>query len=124
MNRFFDFSSLQLKLIIFLAGLLIIMAVLVFIQSYSTVEEPGLKFSVQLSDGNLEYEPVFSVDLNLSPADSLELIPGIGPTLASRIISYRDSVGRFEKIEDVMAVPGIGRGTYEKIRLYLKVRSW
>jgi len=124
MNRFFDFSSLQLKLIIFLAGLLIILSVLVFIKSYSTSEKPGLNFSVQLSDGNLEYEPVFKVDLNITPADSLELIPGIGPVLASRIVAYRDSVGRFEKIEDVMSVPGIGRGTFEKIKFYLKVRSW
>ena len=124
MNRFFDFSPLQIKVLLFLTGLLLVGATLKFIQSYATVEKDSFKFSVQLGDGNQNYAPVFEVDLNLSPADSLELIPGIGPVLASRIVAHRDSLGRFEKVEDVMSVPGIGVTKYEKIKSYLKVRNW
>ncbi len=124
MNRFFDFSSLQLKLLVFLTGLLAIGAVLEFAGGYSANDYSEFKFSVQLSDGNQIYSPVFQVDLNLSPADSLELIPGIGPVLASRIVAYRDSVGKFQKVEDILAVQGIGHGTFEKAKPYIKVRAW
>ena len=124
MNRFFDFSSLQIKLLVFLVGLLLIGSVLEFVRSYATVTKDEFKFSVQLGDGDMSYAPVFLVDLNISPADSMELIPGIGPVLASRIIAYRDSAGRFEKKEDILMVHGIGDATYEKIKRYIKVRTW
>ena len=124
MNRFFDFSPSQIKILVFLVVLLLIGSVLEFVRSYATVKKNEFKFSVQLGDGDLSYVPVFEVDLNITPADSLELIPGIGPILASRIVAYRDSVGRYEKPEDVMRVPGIGYSKYEEIKQYIKVRAW
>lgn len=124
MNGFFDFSPLQIKLLVILVGLLLIGSVLEFVRSYATVDKDEFQFSVQLGDGDLTYAPVFAVDLNISPADSLELIPGIGPILASRIVAYRDSIGRFEKAEDVMAVEGIGYSKYKNIKQYIKVRPW
>lgn len=124
MNGFFDFSPLQIKLLVILVGLLLIGSVLEFVRSYATVDKDEFQFSVQLGDGDLTYAPVFVVDLNISPADSLELIPGIGPILASRIVAYRDSIGRFEKAEDVMAVEGIGYSKYKNIKQYIKVRPW
>ncbi|HHI02316.1 MAG: hypothetical protein DRP51_10935 [Candidatus Zixiibacteriota bacterium] len=124
MNRFFDFSPLQIRLLVFLVGLFLVGSVLEFVRSYATVEKSEFKFSVQLGDGDQTYRPVFRVDLNNSPADSLELIPGIGPVLASRIVAYRDSAGRFEKVEDILSVPGIGFKTFEKIKPYIEVRTW
>lgn len=124
MNRFFEFSPLQIKLLVFLVGLLLVGSVLEFVRSYATVEKNEFKFSVQLGDGDQSYAPVFTVDLNISPPDSLELIPGIGPVLASRIVAYRDSVGRYQKPDEVMKVQGIGFAKYEKIKAYIKVRSW
>jgi len=124
MNRFFDFSQLQIKLLLVLVGLLMVGSVLEFVRSYVTEEKNEFQLVVQLGDGNLTYAPVFQVDLNISPADSLELIPGIGPVFASRIVAYRDSIGRYEKPEDIIKVHGIGYSTYEKIKAYIKVRTW
>jgi competence ComEA-like helix-hairpin-helix protein len=123
MNRFFDFSPPQLKVIVFLASMLVILSLFYFIRDYSDVNEESLRFSVQIGNNDRTYSPVIIVDLNLSPADSLELVPYIGPTLASRIIAYRESV-RFEKVEDIIKVKGIGYKTYEKIKPYLKVEKW
>ncbi len=123
MSRFFDFSPPQLKVVVFLAALLLILSLFHFIRSYSDVTDESLSFSVQLADHDQTYAPVVIVDLNLSPADSLELLPHIGPALASRIIAYRDSA-RFEKPEDIMNVKGIGYKTYEEIKSYLKVEPW
>jgi len=123
MNRFFDFSPPQLKVIVFLAALLIVLSLFLFIRDYSDVNEESLRFSMQIGNNDRTYSPIIIIDLNLSPADSLELLPYIGPALASRIIAYRDSV-RFEKIEDIIKVRGIGYKTYEKIKPYLKVEKW
>ncbi len=64
-------------------------------------------------------EPPASGDkVNLNTADlaTLETLPGIGPTIAQRIVDYRQAHGPFERIEDVMEVSGIGPATFEKIR--------
>ena len=73
-----------------------------------------MKFNVSIGDNDTRYTPPFKVDLNLTPADSLELLPGIGPVLSSRIVAYRDSV-QFTKTTDILKVKGIGSEKYERI---------
>ena len=51
----------------------------------------------------------------LSP-EELESLPGVGEKLAARIVSYRETHGAFKSADDVMDVPGIGAGRYEKIK--------
>ncbi|HKW13295.1 MAG TPA: helix-hairpin-helix domain-containing protein [Candidatus Krumholzibacteria bacterium] len=48
------------------------------------------------------------VYLSHAPADSLDLVPGIGPVLAARIVDARRARGRFATWRDVDAVKGIG----------------
>lgn len=124
MNRFFEFSSAQLKIIIFLTALLLVLSVYRFVRSFSETGQEGMKITLRVGDNDTRYMPVLRVDLNLSPADSLELLPGIGPVLAERIVAYRDSAGHFERPEDIIRVKGISRKLYEKIKSYLEVRSW
>jgi competence protein ComEA len=62
------------------------------------------------------------IDLNSASAYQLELLPGIGPVLSQRIINYRETKGKFQKIEDVMKVSGIGPKTFEKIKDLITVK--
>ncbi len=124
MNRFFEFSSHQLKLVVILAGLLMIFSTYRLIRSFSSAEQDSLKLVFKTGDHDFRYEPVLKVDINHTPADSLELVPGIGPVFASRIVSFRDSAGGFRKIEDIKLVEGIGAKTYERIKDYLEVNPW
>jgi competence ComEA-like helix-hairpin-helix protein len=62
------------------------------------------------------------IDLNSASAYQLELLPGIGPVLSLRIINHRETKGRFQKIEDVMKVSGIGPKTFEKIKDLITVK--
>ena len=57
-----------------------------------------------------------SVNINTATATELEVLPGVGLATAARIIEYRQKVGGFKKIEDLMNVKGIG----EKMFLNLK----
>ncbi|HEX6789958.1 MAG TPA: helix-hairpin-helix domain-containing protein [Candidatus Krumholzibacteria bacterium] len=49
--------------------------------------------------------------LSTAPADSLDLVPGVGPVLAARIIEARTARGAFASWDDVLAVKGIGPRT-------------
>lgn len=46
----------------------------------------------------------------------LQTLPGIGPALAQRIISYRATHPRLSTVEELDDVPGIGPSLIEKIR--------
>jgi len=67
-----------------------------------------------------DYRPPLILDINLSPADSLELIPGIGPVLATKIIDYRREHGGFLSVDSLINVPGIGPVTLDKIKKYFR----
>lgn len=59
------------------------------------------------------------LDINTATAAELEELPGIGPALARKIISWREENGPFTGREDVLAVAGIGEATYETIKPYI-----
>jgi competence protein ComEA len=56
------------------------------------------------------------VNINTATLDELNALPGIGPTIAQRIIDYRDQNGAFSTIEDIKNVSGIGPATFEEIK--------
>ena len=56
-------------------------------------------------------------------APELETLPGIGPSTAQKIVDYRDEVGLFTQIEDIMNVSGIGEGKFDKIKDQISVED-
>jgi competence protein ComEA len=56
------------------------------------------------------------INLNSATPDQLESLPGIGPALAQRILDYRAIIGRFDTIEQIMDVSGIGEVKFEQVR--------
>jgi len=52
--------------------------------------------------------PATPVDLDRADASAIEGLPGIGPTLAARIVAHRDSAGAFGSIEALCDVRGVG----------------
>ena len=61
------------------------------------------------------------LNLNAVTSNQLETLPGIGPALAERILSYRKNHGLFRNIEDIMNVSGIGEKRFESIKEYITV---
>ena len=61
------------------------------------------------------------VAINRASAKEFESLDGIGPVLASRIVTYRKSNGPFLAIEDLLKVPGIGDATLAKFKSKLRL---
>lgn len=59
------------------------------------------------------------VDLNSASVEEIALLPGIGPKLADRIVTYREAHGPFTELEGVSEVSGIGPLRLEQLRPYL-----
>lgn len=56
------------------------------------------------------------ININTASADELDSLPGIGPSIAQRILDYREENGPFAAIEDILNVSGIGPSTFEQIK--------
>jgi competence protein ComEA len=61
------------------------------------------------------------ININTAPAAELELLPGIGPALARRIIEHRATHGPFKRVRDLDAVKGIGPRTVEHLEPLARV---
>lgn len=56
------------------------------------------------------------IDLNMAGFYDFQSLPGIGPVIAERIVAYRDSVGEFTAVEDLLKVRGIGPSKLKKLK--------
>ena len=61
------------------------------------------------------------VNINTATQTELETLPGIGPSIASKIVSYRKENGKFKSIEEIKKVSGIGESKYANIKELIKV---
>lgn len=62
------------------------------------------------------------ININTSDIENLCELPGVGESLASRIIQYREENGKFKSIEDLKNVSGIGEKKFESLREYIVVK--
>ena len=111
----------QMRFVVSLSILALILSAVWLIAAYSTPGAGSTELPVIMGDGDHQFIGVFVIDPNSSPIDSLELLPGIGPALADRIVKYRQE-HRFEKTVDITDVRGIGPKLYERIKPYLRIK--
>jgi comEA protein len=63
------------------------------------------------------------VNINTASAQQLQLLPRVGPALASRIIEFRETNGPFKRVEELVAVRGIGEKSLEQLRPYVVTKG-
>jgi competence protein ComEA len=61
------------------------------------------------------------LNLNTATLDQLETLSGVGPVLAQRIIDWRTEHGRFNSVDELTEVSGIGEATLAEIRPGVRV---
>lgn len=62
------------------------------------------------------------ININSATAEELTQLPGVGEATANKIISYRQENGKFQNIEDLKNVPGIGNSKFENIKELISVK--
>jgi len=70
-------------------------------------DEPG-KLRIYLIPGDI-------VDINRASERELALLPHVGEVIAGRIVAYREEIGGFTDIRQLMEVQGIGETSFERI---------
>ncbi len=85
--------------------------------SIAAVQTPGI--SSAKPEKHEEAETVkwqkFPVNINTAGSEQLQYLPRIGPSMAARILEYRNQNGLFRSKEDLMNVRGIGPKTFQKL---------
>lgn len=61
------------------------------------------------------------VNINTAGKEELITLPGVGDTLARRILEHRSEVGSFSKVTDLMLVEGIGEKRMEELLDYITI---
>lgn len=62
------------------------------------------------------------ININIATQAQLELLPGIGPSTANKIVAYRSEHGKFKSIEDIKNVSGIGNSKFDKIKDLITIK--
>ena len=99
-------------------GLLLIALMVGFFLGRNSSASP-----VNISTLPTQTQPAGLLDINTASETELMELPGIGKTLAQRIIAYRTNYGPFSKLSDLTLVEGIGLEILEKILDYATVKE-
>lgn len=85
-----------------------------------TVAEATLTPAAALTKGERQptatKTPLGKININTATVAELDVLPGIGPSIAQRIVDYRTQNGPFKKIEDLKKVRGIGDALFEQVK--------
>jgi competence protein ComEA len=61
------------------------------------------------------------VNINTASAAQLQVLAGVGPVMAGKIVAYRSAHGRFSAIDEIAKVPGFGRAKFAIIKSQLRI---
>ncbi len=86
------------------------------LQAAGTTTDNVDRSKLELYVSNAGEEGPQKVNINRAEVWLLEALPGIGDTLAQRIVDYREQNGPFRNIDELLKVSGLGNSALEKIR--------
>jgi len=64
----------------------------------------------------------WKIDLNHAPAETLQLLPNVGPKIAKRIVAYRTTHGPMMKLEQLKEIQAVGVMTLKRVRPFAFVQ--
>ncbi len=77
---------------------------------------PAIVVYSENDQDSIVYQKNELININTATSSELQTLSGIGPAMAEKIITYRESNGYFMQIEDIMNVDGIGENKFNKIK--------
>lgn len=115
--------SLQIILLLFTVLIISLFAGRHCSQMIASISSINNKYVTSLSAAT-NTQPVIDhgrLNINIASERDLTYLPGIGETLAARIVEYREENGPFLCIEDLKRVEGIGETRLKTIAQYIAI---
>ena len=81
-----------------------------------TLYVPGLDENVDVAGMTQQSKEDGLININQADREMLMTLPGIGESKADMIIQYREEHGNFQSIEELMDIPGIKEGVFNKMK--------
>ena len=106
----------QERLVLFFLALIIFCGSLLH---YLFKKSPAIKNVFSLIENEALYK---KLDINAASAEQIEALPYIGKITAERIVAYRHQRGRFQTLDQLKEVQGVGEVSYQRIRPYLRIK--
>ena len=112
----------QLSPLIIVALIFVICIAFTIAIRYHSDYTPNIgEFSDETQDNSILTDG--KININTATSEMLCMLPGIGETLAKRIIDYRTKHGLFENIEDLKLIKGISNSVYIGIEAYITIEN-
>ncbi|HNX91263.1 MAG TPA: helix-hairpin-helix domain-containing protein [Candidatus Omnitrophota bacterium] len=113
-------AAIMILTILLFAGTVLFAVRLRATENRIEVIEGGISRMLSLIEVERILDEKRKINMNTASIADIELLPGVGPGLARRIVEYRELVGKFRSPEDLKSVKGIGEKKLEVIRPFLK----
>ena len=102
--------------LLLLAALFLICMVLLFARTETGGDTGTYTITTREAAEEVVPETALPVNINTATAEELDVLPGIGPALAGRVIAYREEHGPFTEVEELLEVSGIGEVVLDGLR--------
>ena len=106
----------------------IVLLIVAAITLYVTLSAPKVyensEFSVASSTSETEKETVtitYPLNLNTATDEEIALLDGVSKKDAYAIVAYREEIGQYSDVSEIMNIKGIGKTLYERILPYVEV---
>ncbi len=82
----------------------------------SAILTPALSFAINEAAETRAESAITKININTADAEAIASLKGIGVKKAQAIVDFRDQVGPFKSVEQLLEVKGIGEKLLDKIR--------
>lgn len=102
-------------------AIITVIFVLVLLGTFMYRNHPGSMLNQPIPSNSIRDPYSGRIDLNTADLEELMFLPGIGETLARRILDYRELHGKFRSVNDLYKIKGFGKSRIDEIRDFVTI---
>ncbi len=85
-------------------------------------DKEDMDYMSSQNSGDENSNKIKLININTATTEELTKLPGVGESIANKIIAYRIENGKFKNIEEIKDVPGIGDSKYNNIKEMITIK--